>query len=200
MAEISAILISYILGSVPFGFLVGYFVKKIDIRKFGSGNIGATNVLRVVGKNWGVLVFVLDFLKGFLAPVVVGFLLNDAAPYVFILSAIAVVCGHNWTIFLKFKGGKGVATSVGALAGLSLIFSNLWIVLILSVCVWIIVFRIFRYVSLASLSGAFSFLLFSLIFTLPWEIRILTFIIFIFILLSHKSNITRLLSKKENRF
>ena len=145
---------SYILGSIPFGFLIVYGVKKVDIRKFGSGNIGATNVVRVVGKKWGILVFFLDFLKGFAAPAVSAYLLSRASDFVIVLSAVLVVCGHNWTCFLKFKGGKGVATSLGAVAALSFIFPAIWIALIVALVTWVVVFRIPKYVSVASLAAS----------------------------------------------
>ena len=206
MAEIGVLFLSYILGSIPFGFLVAYLVKNIDIRKHGSGNIGATNVLRVVGKQWGILVFLLDFLKGFSAPLMTKLILSrvypeaELASYIFVLSSMIVVCGHNWTIFLSFKGGKGVATSVGAISGLGMIFPKLWLILLLAVAVWIVLFRIFKYVSLASISAAFSFFIFSVIFSLPGEIKLLSLVILLFILLRHRENIKRLFARKENRF
>lgn len=202
MKIISLLILSYLIGSIPFGFLVAYFVKGIDIRKFGSGNIGATNVFRVVGKKWGIGVFILDFLKGFLPLFLVKFLISDSGVMhlAAVLVTIAVVCGHNWTIFLKFKGGKGVATSLGAIVGMSLIFPKLWFVLLLSLCVWIFIFLLSRYVSLASMVAAAAFLTFSFSFSLSGEVKILAFFLCIFILIRHKKNIKRLLSKNENRF
>jgi glycerol-3-phosphate acyltransferase PlsY len=192
--------LSFLLGSIPFGFLVTYLVKRVDIRKFGSGNIGATNVARVVGKTWGILVFILDLLKGFFAPVIVKFFLPNSVNYIYISSAVLPICGHNWTPFLKFKGGKGVATSLGALSGLTIIFPNLRVILVLSLVVWIVLFLIFRYVSLASIFAATVFFIFSLVSALPIEMKILAFFLFIFILVRHKDNIKRLISKKEHRF
>lgn len=202
MGIISLIVLSYLIGSIPFGFLVAYFVKGIDIRKFGSGNIGATNVFRVVGRKWGIFVFILDFLKGFLPLFLVkSYLGGDSHIHIAaVLVTVFTVCGHNWTIFLRFKGGKGVATSLGAMTGLSLIFPKLWIVLVFSLCIWIIVFLLSRYVSLASILAAAAFLAFSFVFSLSKEVKILSFLLFIFILLRHKKNIKRLLNRRESRF
>ncbi|UCD15668.1 MAG: glycerol-3-phosphate 1-O-acyltransferase PlsY [Candidatus Omnitrophota bacterium] len=194
------LLVSYFLGSIPFGFLVARFVRKIDIRQFGSGNIGATNVFRVVGKEWGVLVFILDFLKGFLPPFMMKFFLPGLANSIYIICAILAVCGHNWTPFLKFKGGKGISTSLGAIVALSFIFPKLWGSIGLAICAWIVVFFIFRYVSLASIIAAAVFFVSSLILSLPIEVKILCFVLFIFIIVRHKSNIKKLISRKEHRF
>ena len=137
MEEFILLALSFFLGSIPFGYLVARSVKKIDIRKFGSGNIGATNVVRVVGKKWGILVFALDFLKGLIPPLAVNIFLTQSPNYIFILAALLAVSGHIWTPFLRFKGGKGVATTVGATGGLSFVFANLWLVFLLSVVAWI---------------------------------------------------------------
>ncbi|MEI8348781.1 MAG: glycerol-3-phosphate 1-O-acyltransferase PlsY [Candidatus Omnitrophota bacterium] len=192
--------LSYLLGSIPFGLVIAYLVKKIDIRKFGSGNIGATNVVRVVGKSWGIFVFVLDFLKGFLPVILAKLFLATAHTYIYILIGLCAVCGHNWPIFLKFKGGKGVATTLGVVCGLSVIFPILWIVLLLSVSIWAIVFFIFRYVSLASILLAVSLCVFSFLFPLPSAIKWFLSVVAVFILIRHKKNIKNLLDKKEHRF
>jgi glycerol-3-phosphate acyltransferase PlsY len=192
--------VSFLLGSIPCGFLTAYFVRGIDIRRFGSGNIGATNVLRVIGKPWGILVFILDFLKGFSALLLVIFLRPQAPNYIYILSAILVVSGHNWTPFLKFKGGKGVATSLGAISALGFIFKPLGLVILLALCVWTAAFFIWRYVSLASIVAGAVFFILCLIFPLPGEMRVFAFLVFVFILVRHRSNIKKLISRKEARF
>jgi len=200
MAKYILLILSFLLGSIPFGYLVARAVKGIDIRKVGSGNIGATNVLRMVGKKWGILVFVLDFLKGFIPPLAVKVFLSQPLNYVFILAAFLAVCGHTWTPFLKFKGGKGVATTLGAMGGLSFIFVNLWLVFFLSILVWFVAFRLTRYVSVASLIAAGSFFLLSFAFSLPLEVKMLSGILFLLILVRHKDNIKGLLENKEHRF
>jgi acyl phosphate:glycerol-3-phosphate acyltransferase len=144
---------SYLLGSIPFGYLAGRLVG-IDIRQAGSGNVGATNVVRVLGKGYGYPVFALDFLKGFgavkismlMAP---GRLPEWNSPEIFgIVAAVSSVLGHLYPPWLKFKGGKGVATSAGALLALTPVAT------LIGVTIWIIVFWMTRYVSLASITAA----------------------------------------------
>lgn len=191
---------SYFLGSIPFGLLVGYLVKGIDIRTRGSGNIGATNVVRVIGKKWGVLVFILDFLKGFIPPFLAKFIFYGPNNYIYLFAALLAVSGHIWPIFLKFKGGKGVATSLGSICGLSVVLAKLWLVLLLSLGVWLIFFFVFRYVSLASLLLSISFVIFSFVFSLPEEVRFFFIIICAFIVIRHIKNIKNLFARKEHRF
>jgi glycerol-3-phosphate acyltransferase PlsY len=199
MREAIFLIGAYLIGSIPFGLIVAYSVKGIDIRKFGSGNIGATNVVRVVGKKWGILVFILDFLKGF-SPLFLAKIFLAAPNSVYVFCAILSVCGHNWPVFLKFKGGKGVATSIGSICGLAAIFPNLWFVLLISLGIWLVVFFVFRFVSLASLLVALSFFIFSFVFYLPKEIRIFALILCIFIFIRHAKNIKNLFAKKEHKF
>jgi glycerol-3-phosphate acyltransferase PlsY len=144
---------SYLLGSIPFGYLAGRLIG-IDIRQAGSGNVGATNVVRVLGKRYGYPVFALDFLKGFGA-VKISMLIAPGSPpewnspEIFgILAAMSSVLGHLYPPWLKFKGGKGVATSAGALLALTPIATLIGIV------IWITVFWLTRYVSLASMTAA----------------------------------------------
>jgi glycerol-3-phosphate acyltransferase PlsY len=200
MGVIGLFAFSYLVGSVPFGLVIAYLVKRIDIRQFGSGNIGATNVVRVVGKKWGILVFALDFFKGVFAPLLTKFFLSDPPNIIYILAALFSISGHIWPVFLKFKGGKGVATSLGALCGLSVIFPKLWIVVFLSSAVWFVFFFIFRYVSLASILLSISFVIFSFIFSLPKEIKYFSFLLCLFIIFRHAKNIKNLLARKEHRF
>ena len=194
-------LISYLLGSIPFGFITFKFLRKEDIRKFGSGNIGATNVGRLLGLKWAVTVFLLDFLKGFV-PVayVTPLIISNAGLTPYIFAALGGVCGHIWPLFLKFKGGKGVATSIGAGAVLSLIYPKLGGVLALAVIIWVIVFYSFRYVSLASLTAVFSFSLFCFLFKFPAQLKILSLLLFVLIVFRHRSNIANLLANKEKGF
>jgi glycerol-3-phosphate acyltransferase PlsY len=154
MITLAAIVIaSYIFGSIPFGYVAGR-LAGIDVRKVGSGNVGATNVVRVLGKRYGYPVFVLDVLKGFGA-VKISMLMASGrppawnSPEIFgILAATSAVLGHVYPPWLKFKGGKGVATSAGALLALTPVAT------LIGVSVWIIVFWLTRYVSLASITAA----------------------------------------------
>ena len=141
---------SYLLGSIPFGYVAGK-IGGIDIRKVGSGNIGATNVTRALGKRYGYPVFVLDFLKGFGAVKISMSIAPDTgpewcSPEMFgIVAALASVIGHSFPLWLKFRGGKGVATSAGALFGLMPLAT------LIAVAIWVLVFWFTRYVSVASL-------------------------------------------------
>ncbi len=119
----AAVVLSYLIGSIPFGYLIGKF-NGVDIRNHGSGNIGATNVLRTLGRKWGYLCFSLDFLKGFLPVLLVVIFSKDkfgeSSPHLFSACVMmAAFCGHVWPIFLGFKGGKGVATAGGAIFAIS---------------------------------------------------------------------------------
>ena len=112
------ILASYLLGAIPNGLLIAR-LKGVDLQKVGSGNIGATNVFRCVGKGWGVLAFVLDAVKGFVPAFFFPRLLESAPPWLGLACGVAAVAGHNWPVWLKFKGGKGVSTSAGMLLGIA---------------------------------------------------------------------------------
>jgi len=154
MLTLSVVLVgSYLLGSIPFGYLAGR-LAGIDIRKVGSGNVGATNVIRVLGKQYGYPVFALDFLKGFGA-VMISMLIAPGrppewnSPEIFgILGAMSSVLGHLYPPWLQFEGGKGVATSAGALLALTPVAT------LIGVAIWIIMFWLTRYVSLASITAA----------------------------------------------
>lgn len=137
---------AFLLGSIPTGYLVAR-AKGVDIRKHGSGNIGATNVFRTLGKPLGIFVFVADALKGFGA-VWLADRFGGGSDWAGIIAAVAVIAGHNYTPWLGFKGGKGIATSAGVLLALMP-----YAVLAIAV-VWIVVFKVSRYVSLASVCAA----------------------------------------------
>lgn len=161
---------AYLLGSVPFGLLIAK-AHGVDVRKVGSGNIGATNVGRTLGRRWGVLTFGLDMLKGMIPAIVGGFLLgtiaNPGTSNVMALAWLAIGCaafmGHLFPIWLGFKGGKGVATGFGTLLG---IFPLLTLPAVVAVIVWAISVRLTRYVGLSSCIGAMSLPL-STIFIAP---------------------------------
>ena len=112
------VLAAYLLGSIPNGLLIAR-LKGIDLQKVGSGNIGATNVFRCVGKGWGIAAFVLDAVKGFVPAYVFPRLMEAAPAWLGLACGIAAVAGHNWPVWLKFKGGKGVSTSAGMLLGIA---------------------------------------------------------------------------------
>jgi glycerol-3-phosphate acyltransferase PlsY len=193
-------ILSYLLGSIPTGYLAGKFCKGIDIREHGSKNMGATNVFRVLGKTPGIIVLLLDVLKGVLAVVVVPNVLglHDNLSYIF--CGLIAVCGHNWTVFLKFKGGKGVATSLGVFIGLTIQVATLRLAVALCVLTWLIVFVAFGYVSLASLIAAAALPLLMVLFAQPLELVMLGVIFCGLVVLRHRPNIQRLLQGRESRF
>lgn len=199
------IITSYILGSIPTAYLFGRIFKGVDIRKFGSGNVGATNAARILGKPLGITVLILDIFKGLIAVTFIGdfIILKNAsfsAEAVRIILGLVCVCGHNWTIFLRFKGGKGVATSLGVLLGLAIKISPLRSVVLLAVLTWIIVFALSRIISLASLLTSVSFPIYVLLFKQSLTLITCSAILAFFIIWRHKSNIIRLLQRKEPKF
>ena len=194
----------YLAGSVPWAYIIGK-INGIDIREHGSGNPGATNVRRTLGKKWGILCFFLDFLKGFLPVTVVNLLISqkiipelDFAP---VAAAVASVAGHMWPIFLKFKGGKGISTIAGILLAVSPL------ALLASGAVWAVFFYSFRYVSLASIASALFLPPAAWAFShygIGAEVRTPSLGMLVFLsalaVLRHKSNIKRLLNGTENKF
>ncbi len=198
MLKLILLLASFFLGAIPFGYIAARKIKNIDIRNYGSGNIGATNVFRVVGKEWGFVVFSLDFLKGFIIPFL-AFFWGEFEPYFFIILGFLAILGHNWTPFLRFKGGKGVATSLGVLFALSLPFPELRLITLFALVTWLVVFLLSRIVSLASLTAGFIFFILSLFLAETFAIKILAALLFLFILIGHKKNIKRVFKKEEYR-
>ncbi len=194
----------YMFGSFPAGYLAGKS-RGIDIRQHGSGNIGATNVLRVLGKPWGFGVFFADALKGFLAVRLVLLIVSRdpmAADYVeffAILAAASCVFGHSFPIWLGFKGGKGVATSVGSIFGVTPIAA------ITIFLVWLVVFLTTRYVSLASVIGALALpvtlaVLAHLKMTRGSVLLYVSIAMTALVVWRHRSNMVRLLNGTEQRF
>ena len=189
--EISFIVFSYLLGSIPFGYLIFYFTEGRDIRTLGSGNIGATNVLRSKGKLAGLLTLALDILKG-AVPVIYGRIHFDL-PWIVLLGGLAVLLGHVFPIFLKFRGGKGV----GSLVGVFLVFY--YPALLVFLAVFLLTLRLTRFVSLASLLGTTA-LFFCILFTQVVEVAMVVFVMLLLIIFRHRSNIQRLLAGNENKF
>ncbi len=187
--SIAALIISYLCGSIPFSFLIPWR-KGIDIRKTGSGNVGGTNVLRTLGPKWGLLSITLDFLKAFI-PILIIRLIFGVDSWVPYLSLIALVLGHDYPIFLKFKGGKGVASTLGGYFALSPILGVIFLL------VWIFVVLSTKYVSVSSLLG----LLITAILSFFWNLKMgITYTLLFFLsLYRHRSNIKRILSNSENK-
>jgi glycerol-3-phosphate acyltransferase PlsY len=187
---ISYFLISYILGSIPFGYIIFFLSEKKDIRKFGSGNIGATNLLRTKGKTAGILTLALDILKAVI-PVVYGRIhFNE---FEIIIAGLLVILGHTFPVFLKFKGGKGVASFCGFF-----LFYD-WKLLLLFLIVFFTTLAISRFVSLGSLLGSIALFLGALV-TREAEISLIVFVIVLLIIIRHNKNIMRLIKGEESRF
>ena len=205
---IAVVLIGYLLGSIPFGLLIGRRSAKADIRQVGSGKTGATNVLRVAGKKAAALVLILDISKGALAVLFAGWIIGEnylamgdsgfwPMRSAQVLAALAALCGHSWSVFLKFKGGRGVATFFGGMAALyppAALFG---------VAVLVIVAGLTRYMSLGSVSGAVATYVILVPLTIlkgvAIEYLVYALVGAIFIAVMHRDNINRLLSGTERK-
>lgn len=207
-------LAAYVIGSTPFGPMIGIF-HGVNIRRYGSGNVGATNVARLLGKRWGYLCFALDVAKGFVPVFVAGRLMCaavDEAPAVglqwaWLLAAVAAICGHVLSFWLGFRGGKGVATGLGAVCG---VWPYLALAGLAALAVWIIVTVISRYVSLGSIvAAAVFFPLFLLLNWLwlgeweqlrqLWPMGMFALAMPAMIIIRHRGNISRLLAGTESK-
>ncbi len=196
------IIIAYLLGSIPSAVWIGKKYYGIDIREYGSKNAGTTNMLRVLGRRAALPVFALDFLKGFVAVAIIGLMRYDdsiSSSWLIGLKIIAVVAamlGHIFPIFAGFRGGKGVATLVGAVTG---IYPT---VVLLCFAVWFVVFMVSHYVSLASIVGGCCFPLFVLISRRASEsvpFIVFSFAIALLLIYTHRKNIERLFKGTENK-
>ncbi|MBN2261165.1 MAG: glycerol-3-phosphate 1-O-acyltransferase PlsY [Clostridiales bacterium] len=181
----------YLIGSIPFSYFVGKKTKNLDIRQHGSGNLGATNVIRIAGKKAGFIAFLLDLSKGILA--------YSVGYYLFGLTGAAIssgfsVIGHSFSIFMKFKGGKGVATTFGIL----LMFNPVLAIAIFIIQIFIVL--ITKYMSVGSIFSALLAPLLGYLFNLPTEFLYLSSFLALFVTYRHKDNIKRLLHGNENRF
>ncbi len=207
------VVLSYIIGSIPTGLLIGKLVKGIDIREHGSGNMGGTNVFRVIGKRFGILVILLDALKGAIAVILVARLFFGDVPFtnvtpfddftlIQIFAGVAAVIGHIWTIFAEFKGGKGIATALGFL------ITIITIDMLVAIGVFVLVVSVSRYISLGSILAAISVPLIMIVRSNIFHVdiqgyhTILPFAIALalLVLYTHRTNIDRLFKGNENRF
>ncbi len=200
MKIILAVLLSYLLGSLPTAYLVGKLLKGIDIREHGSGNVGATNVFRVVGKGWGVGVLIFDALKGAFAVLMVSSIFSTTVvslPIFQLICGMAAIAGHTWTVWLRFKGGKGAATSAGVFITLAPKAALCSLVIFILLFVWK------RYVSLSSLGAAVTFPLWVFAFYRSSEISPvllpISILLIFFIFYTHRGNIARLKAGTEKR-
>ena len=180
--------VSYLIGSIPFGFLLTKIFLNKDIRNIGSGNIGATNALRTGNKKIGFSTLILDILK---AAITIIFVKFNYSEFIFI-SSLCVFLGHVFPIWLKFKGGKGVATYVGILFSINLTYGLIFIT------IWLIVFFISKYSSLSSIIASLSIPLYLFIFLNSNDLFFFL-IMFILVFFTHRENIKRLINKEESK-
>ena len=201
---VSAGLIAYFIGSFPTGYLFGRF-NGIDLRKVGSGNVGATNVTRVLGKKFGYPVFLIDFCKGLVPVFLAGAIANRcgltsfATDICIAIAGIFSVIGHSYPVWLRFKGGKGVATSLGVIFGIS------WIAALIMCAAWIVMFKVTRYVSVASIAAAIALPVAMMTLSFLHNLRSPVFVYFSWclaaiVVIRHRSNLSRLLNGSEPRF
>ena len=204
---LAAVVIGYLLGSIPFGVLIARYIARVDVRNYGSGKTGTTNVLRTAGRKAAILVVVLDLLKGALAVLIAGLIVGnnylrvgnfglDALPAQ-VLAALAAIAGHNWSVFLKFRGGSGVATFFGGLVALSPIAALFGGELL------IIGAGLTSFVSLGSIAGVVGTYAILVPLTVMHGLR-LEYIAYaligtVIIIFMHRGNIARLLSGKERK-
>ena len=186
------LIFSYLLGSIPNGLIFGKLFWHKDLRQFGSKNIGATNAWRVLGAKAGLLIFFLDFLKGAVCVKLAKYFIGDET--IMILAGLLAILGHTFSIFLKLRGGKGVATGLGVITVMmpqvtAIVFAT-----------WLVIFFVTRYVSVASIIAAALTPILAYFFDEPFAFIIFGMAVAIFIIIRHRENISRLLRGKENRF
>jgi glycerol-3-phosphate acyltransferase PlsY len=210
MKWLTLIAASYLLGSIPFGLLIAR-LHGIDLRRVGSGNIGATNVVRALGRKWGILCFVLDVFKGFLPMLIPPRInLTGAAPtdmelLGWLAVGTAAILGHIFPIYLGFNGGKGVATSLGVVLGL---WPYLTVCGLAALLIWLLAAAIWRYVSLASIlaAAAYPIILLAAVWMLPawsfsnlWPLFLVAVPVPVLVIWRHRANIQRILAGTESR-
>lgn len=195
--KVSLVLVlCYLLGAIPFGVIMGR-LRGIDIQKVGSGNIGATNVLRALGVVPAIIVFAFDALKGCAAVLICGSLhMGHMGQYIVVAGALLAIIGHTYSVFLKFTGGKAVSTSLGVIIGLN------WLIALIAFAIWCVLVAITRYVSLGSMIAAVSVPVMMIAWKaqhVPLAYQVLAVLAALAIVIKHKPNIKRLLSGTESK-
>ncbi len=198
MVEYLGVIIgSYLIGSVPWGLVVGR-LKGIDIREYGSGNIGSTNVLRTLGTKFGAIVLIADVLKGVIAVLLARYIIQTPAGEM--AAGFAAIAGHDWSLFLKFKGGRGVATSLGALLPMAMPAP---LAAVSGLGVFLLIVALTRYVSLGSLLGSVSAVVTMAVFKaldrVSWEYLVYIVVAVTLIIFQHRDNVQRLASGTEGK-
>ena len=205
ISGLSVLFWSYLIGSIPNGYMIGKF-NGLDIRRHGSKNIGATNVRRILGRPWGIACFILDFLKGLIPVMFIGHVIGGSwaigAGYGGLIAAIGAVLGHVFPIWLMFRGGKGVATSLGVVCGLAPLS------FVVGILFWLLSYYIIYrgVVSFASMLAVLMMAVSALVFKLTvfndisWVTIFLLFFLAIIVIIRHRENIKRILEGTENSF
>jgi glycerol-3-phosphate acyltransferase PlsY len=188
------IIIGYLIGSIPFGFIAGK-IKGVDLRKVGSGNIGATNTFRVLGAKTAIIVFILDLLKGTLSVYIASIMIANppilTKETFIIFAGLAAIAGHMFPVYLGFKGGKGSATSLGVLLGIA---PDLFVIAMIYT---ILAIAVTKYVSVTSITGVLLLSVLMFVFHKPMEYTILTLIVAVLVIIRHIPNIKRLIKGTE---
>jgi len=208
--KITFIIAAYLFGAFPTAYVIHRIRKGDDIRKYGSGNAGGTNVARTLGTGYGVLTIIVDVIKGFIPILVLYFIYPHIYPQdknLMLLSivSVAVVLGHDFPVYIKFKGGKGVSTSLGVMIGISTLpFINnpIWLKIlpfIIIFGIWVVIFAVSRIVSLASLITAVVLPILFYFIGYTWPIVIAAFLLCALTFITHRENIKRLINKKEKK-
>ena len=192
--RIFLVFFSYLVGAIPFGVIISRKIAEIDITSKGSGNIGATNVARVIGIKWGLFTLLLDLLKGFIPVLITQYFFEDGNGILLILISLAVLLGHRFSPFLNFTGGKGVATAFGVFLALSPASA------LISLSVFLITVYFSDYVSLGSIAGAYIMPVTLSILDKPAALIITAFFTATLILITHSSNITRIIKGEERKW
>lgn len=187
--------VSYFIGSLPTGYLVARIFRGVDIRTVGSGSIGATNVRRMMGQGWAVFVTLVDMLKGALA-LLLTVESASSDPWLLSLSALAAVLGHNYPVWLRFRGGKGVATTYGTM--FFIWPYNSFAIVLMSGALWYAVMTSTRYVSLASMVSLLALPAFFWMLDVPLPFILLALLLALLAMFRHRSNVSRLLEGREN--
>lgn len=190
MKDFFFIFVSYLSGSCPYGVWIGKYFYHVDIREYGSKNTGATNVWRVLGAKPGIITFTLDFLKGYL-PVWWATHYHWPESVIPVMAGVAAIVGHNWSLFLKGKGGKGVATSAGVFMALMPLHT------FIAIAVFAVVFGISKRISIGSMVSATSLVIMTFVLTTPLILRWVSVLASLMILLKHIPNIKRLARGEE---
>lgn len=184
------ILVSYLIGAIPTAYILGKLFKGIDLRQYGSGNVGATNAWRILGKGVGTATLLIDILKGLVAVTVIARFFHTTP----LVCGLAAIIGHNFPAYLKFRGGKGVAATVGVFLGLAPE------ILGAAALLWGGILIVTGYVSLASIIAGLCLPVFSILFNYPLEMHLFSLALGILILIQHRSNLKRFFKGEEKRF